>query len=352
MIEDPTLLALLGALSEGDGDDPIGDIVHTLDKFDALEDPQLASVMCTKEGLAKMKERMVVDDPLLRSVYICRLGRLIVRTWLVVNADSFDIEGYVRVESRTESRRMIEDFMDMAVDLMKNFASGALGRAPAADSSQTFTDNIACSSAYCEVLCELLNCYNNAFEELDTWSDALVGVSGSGSQSIHTSSKIAIRSNALSLLPLIKPALSIAFRDRYLLINRCRQLPSYRYAALRLVSSFMRTLLSDVSGSASILTELDSAVTESGAGQMSIFGSGGGSDPTEASRMGSKAVPVQQYVSEWVNTYLLNFVIHHSTAGSNSGGLSAVEMCAILRDIICITQHRLMSLARHQVSGE
>eukprot|EP01034_Spumella_vulgaris_P017998 gene17998-22974_t len=121
MIEDPELLGLLGELSEGDGDDTVGDITRALDKMSALPDPLLASLLCSKEGIAKMKDRIVVEDPELRSILIRRLGKNIVRTWMTVCSESFDLEGYIRVENRSEARRAVEDFIDAATDIMKNF---------------------------------------------------------------------------------------------------------------------------------------------------------------------------------------------------------------------------------------
>eukprot|EP01032_Pedospumella_encystans_P031827 gene31827-35923_t len=265
MIEDPELLGLLGELSEGDGDDTVGDITRALDKMSALPDPLLASLLCSKEGIAKMKDRIVVEDPKLRSILIRRLGKSIVRTWITVCSESFDLEGYIRVENRSEARRAVEDFIDAATDIMKNFAQGALGRAPAAVASQLLPDNVHCVNAYCEVLTYLCDRYCAAFEPLDSWTDALIGVSGSGSRAAHTSAHVALRSSGLSLLPLVKAACSVAFKDRYQLINRCREYPSYSYTPLRFVSSFMRALLLDVSPTASLLTVLDSSEMESGA---------------------------------------------------------------------------------------
>lgn len=344
MVDDPTLHAILASLNEGDGDDTLGDMRNGLDRLEELSDPKLASLICCKEGIAKMKDRIVVEDPEMRAMFILRLGKVIVRTLLIVGAESFDIEGYVRVESRTESRRMIEDFMDMATDVMKSFALGALGKAPAADSSQVFADNIECCNAYCEVLTLLLNSYNSAFEPLDSWTDALIGVAGSGSLSVHTSSRVAIRSSALSLLPVLKPAIAVAFKDRYQLITRCRQMPSYSYAPLRLVSAFMRTLLTDVSYTASILTVLDSGEADSGAGN--VFGSGGSADFLEGSRLSGTCTPVQQYVSEWVESVLVKLLVGHVVSGEEG---VAVELCAIIKDIILLTQHRIMATTRQEV---
>jgi hypothetical protein len=245
----------------------------------------------------------------------------------------------------------MEDFSDMAVDLLKSFALGALGAAPAADSSQVLGDNPACTQAYCEVLAYLVDTYCSSCgggggEVLDAWAEALQGVAGSGSLAVHTAAHTALRSSALSLLPLMKPALSIVFRDRYQLINVCRQLPSYGYAPVRLVSAFMRALLTDLSPTASLLTVLDSALTDSGAGQANIFGgaTGGHADVTEKSRISAQPLPLQQYISDWLHSYLGHFL---TSAASSSVPLA--EMCAVVKDTICLTQHHIMSLERHQV---
>jgi hypothetical protein len=95
MIDDPYLLSLVNSLGESDSVDPVGDTVKALDAFDALADPQLASLLCSKEGIAKIKDRVVVEDTFLRSIFISRLGCLVVRSWTVIHADSFDIEGMV-----------------------------------------------------------------------------------------------------------------------------------------------------------------------------------------------------------------------------------------------------------------
>jgi hypothetical protein len=95
MIDDPYLLSLVNSLGESDSVDPVGDTVKALDAFDALSDPQLASLLCSKEGIAKIKDRVVVEDTFLRSIFISRLGCLVVRSWTVIHADSFDIEGMV-----------------------------------------------------------------------------------------------------------------------------------------------------------------------------------------------------------------------------------------------------------------
>jgi hypothetical protein len=305
--------------------------------------------------MAKIKERVLVEDPNLRAMFISRLGKLVVRAWLVVNSEGFDIEGYVRVASRTEARRLVEDFMDASIEIMKNFASGALGHAPASDSSQAFPDNLMCTSAYSEVLTELLDQYNCAFEPLDAWADALSGLSGSTSHAVHTASGVAARSAALSLLPLLKPAMMIVFKDRYLLINRCRALPTYSNAALRLVSAFMRTLLTDLSPTASLLTLLDSAETDSGSGQ-SIFGSGA-DDISGCTLAGHLAVPLLPYITEYVENFLVNILAHGATSGGTngsqtSGSLMACEVAAVIKDIICLTQHKAMASLRHKVSAQ
>ena len=361
MIEDPTLLSLLSELNEGDSDDPIAEIGITLDKMDALENADLAALLCCKEGIAKIKEKVVIEDPSLRSLFIERLGKMVIRVWMVVNSEGFDIEGYVRVTSRTESIRMVEDFMDMAIDLLKSFSKGVLGHAPASDASQSLSDDIICSNAYSEVITDLLNHYLVIFEPLDHWTDALTGIGGSGSLSIHTASIIASKSTALSLLPLIKPTLLIVFKDRYQLITRCRSLPSYSYSILRLVSAFMRVLLSDLSVTASIDTVLVSSEQDSGGGQ-SIFAVSAVADVTESTLSGHLAVPVYSYIKEWVENCLLDIVCNSSVGGgqddllgegyyntSGSSTLYSTEIVAVIKDCICLTQHHIMSSLRTQV---
>jgi hypothetical protein len=351
MMDDPELLYLIGQLSDEESDDPIAHAYQTLDKLDNLPDDLVAALCCSKEGIAKFKERLTLEDPSLRSLFIARLGRVIVRVWVIVNSEGFDIEGHVRVSSRTEARRMVDDFQDMAIDTMKTFALGALGRAPATEASQTLADNLPCCSSYCEVLAHLLNQYTAVLEPLDHWVDALSGVSGSSSLSVHTAADVASKNASISLLPLIKPALMVAFKDRYQLIQRCRQLPTYSHGALRLVSAFMCTLLTDLSPTASLLTVLVSAEHDSGAGQ-SLFNAGTG-DVADSTAAGAVAVPVVQYVSEWVESFLMNVLQNDMCGGGMQGtmhtGQLGQELSAVIRDAICLTQHTAMASLRHKV---
>lgn len=357
MIEDPVLIDLISSLAEGVGDDPIAEAETTLDRLDQLSGPALASLCCSKDGIAKIKERLLVEDSSLRVLFINRLGKIIVRVWMVVNSEGFDIEGYARVASRTEARRMVDDFADMAIDTMKSFALGALGHAPASDASQTLPDNLACTSAYAAVLAHLLDQYSAAYEPLDEWVDALTGLSGSSSLAVHTAADVANRNASISLLPLLKPAMMAAFKDRFQLIQRCQQLPSYGNGVLRLVSAFMRTLLTDLSPTASLLTVLVSPQTDSGSGQ-SLFSAGAGADVSDSTAAGALPLPLISYVTEWVETVLLSILSSDITSGGglnaiDSGvgpGVMAVELSAVIKDVLRLTQHTALAALRHKVT--
>jgi hypothetical protein len=113
----------------------------------------------------------------------------------------------------------------------------------------------------------------------------------------------------------------------------------------------MRTLLTDLSPTASVSTLLDSAETDSGSGQ-SIFGSGA-DDVSGSTLAGHLAVSLLQYITEYVETFLLNILAHGGTSGGTSGQTSGPQMAcetgAVIRDLICLTQHRAMASLRHKV---
>ena len=350
---------VLNGLNERVEDDDIGGSLHSISSTMAylqhLSDAQLAVLLTSKEGNAKIKERIVSENALTRPLLVSGLGKLMIRVWIVLHSDNFDIEGYVRVEARSEARRLADDFLDTTTDSMKCFAKGVIGQAPAQDSSQTLEDSFSARNAYAEVIFYLFDLYCGHYEQLNDWSDALSGLSGSGSKQVHLAAGQTTLSSALSLLPLIKAVVGVAFRDRYELISYCREVPAYycgrdKQSFLpQLVSSFMRLLLTGMTRNAASSIELQAESLEHSASIFAVSAGPGGLGSgtssvaniiTGSSRDGPFPLPVQPYIAEWVENSLL-FMLQNAS--------SAEELVKIIRDIICITQHSLMADLRAKV---
>ena len=308
-----------------------------LAKLHALSDSQLCAFLCSKEGIALIKSNIVNESKELRHLFIESFGLMIIRGWICLH-DNIDLEGFIRAESRSEARRLREDFIDMAVDVFKNFASGSIGKAPSSDPAKLLEDDVTGMICYCKVIAKLLDCYNASFEPLNSWVDALLGVSGSGSKLVQSRSLLTWKQQSLSLIPLMRPCLNVAFGDPYLLISRSKILPTYRNGAVPLVTGFCKTLLNELGRTGSVLTVLD---LSSAKNYQQMFATGG-ADITADSRSGDLPVPVVQYVTHWIQT-MLHYILLESPY--------LWETTASIKDIIVLTQHTLMSDCRYQVSG-
>jgi hypothetical protein len=338
--------SIMNAISSADSFDTLS---HALDQLFNLSDTQLCELLCTKEGIAMIKSNVIVENKALRYVFIVSLSKLIVRGWICLH-NSVDSEGFARVESRSEARRQREDFIDMSIDLFKNFAFGCIGKAPGSDPGQTLDDDLDALNSYSEAILFLLECYNGEQNSLDSWVDALMGVSGSGSSQVHISTDSTRHQIRLDLVPLLRPTMNIIFSDPYLMIARCRLLPSYQNRAVCVVNGFMRLLLSEIrddsssSGASdashfvSFSTVLDLASTKS---YQPLFATGRDVDVTRESRDGDQSLPVVRFVGQWVESFLLYVLMDAAVTPS--------EIQRAVKDVILLCQHRVMIQTREKV---
>ncbi len=335
----------MNAISSADSFDTLS---QALDQLFNLTDTQLCGFLCTKEGIAMIKSNVIVENGAMRYLFIVSLSKLIVRGWICLH--SIDSEGFARVESRSEARRQREDFIDMSIDLFKNFAFGCIGKAPGSDPGQTLEDDLDALNSYSEAISFLLECYNGEENSLYSWVDALMGVNGSGSSHIHHSTDSTRHQIRLNLVPLLRPTMNVIFSDPYLLIARCKLLPSYRNQAVCVVNGFMRLLLneirdnsltggaSDASHFSSFFTILDLTSTKN---YQPMFATGRDLDATRESREGDQSLSVVQYVSQWVESFLLYILM--------DGAVTPSEIQSAVKDVILLCQHRVMIQTREKV---
>lgn len=125
-----------------------------------------------------IRDLLVIDDPFLRSVMISRLGHLLIKLLILISSDdaiAHSIEGSMdNASSSADAKRAIDGAVDTVADLLRCYALGVMGRAPAAaaalgsysssSSSQDYNpnkllvlaDDFCCRNAYSEVLVYLI----------------------------------------------------------------------------------------------------------------------------------------------------------------------------------------------------
>jgi hypothetical protein len=110
-----------------------------------------------------IKDLLVIDDSFLRSVMISRLGYLLIKLLILISSDdtvAHTIEGSMdNASSSADTKRTIDGAVDTVVDLIRCFALGVRGRAPAPSKDNpllVLVDDFCCRNAYSEVLVYLI----------------------------------------------------------------------------------------------------------------------------------------------------------------------------------------------------
>jgi len=110
-----------------------------------------------------IKNLLVIDDTYLRSVMISRLGYVLIKLLIIISKDESvanTIEGYMEsMGSSADSKRTIDAAVDAVVDIIRSYALGVMGRAPAPSKDNpllVLTDDFCCRNAYSEVLVYLI----------------------------------------------------------------------------------------------------------------------------------------------------------------------------------------------------
>jgi hypothetical protein len=110
-----------------------------------------------------IKDLLVIDDTFLRSVMISRLGYLLIKLLILISSDdtvAHTIEGSMdNASSSADTKRTIDGAEDTVVDLIRCYALGVRGRAPAPSKDNpllVLADDFCCRNAYSEVLVYLI----------------------------------------------------------------------------------------------------------------------------------------------------------------------------------------------------
>lgn len=110
-----------------------------------------------------IKDLLVIDDTFLRSVMISRLGYLLIKLLILISSDdtvAHTIEGSMdNASSSADTKRTIDGAVDTVVDLIRCYALGVRGRAPAPSKDNpllVLADDFCCRNAYSEVLVYLI----------------------------------------------------------------------------------------------------------------------------------------------------------------------------------------------------
>ena len=147
-------------------------------------------------------------------------------------------------------------------------------------------------------------------------------------------------SRSVCLLPLVKLAFSTAFADPYLLVRRATtQFFTEWNSNVRLVSNFLKCVLAEISSTGTSLTTLQ-LVDRDRPGRLFAEQSLSEDALTEDSRSGYNPLVIVELAQEWVCQYLMYVV---------SQSIDWEELIVTVKDVIVITQHRVMTYCRQQV---
>jgi len=115
---------------------------------------------------------------------------------------------------------------------------------------QKLQHNILSMDAYCEVLAEVFDRYNQGFDELGEWIRCLLGCAGSGEEYVGKLAINRAKASSATVAPLIKIIISVLGQDLYLLLTRWKQYPSHkeykRNAYSRLITGVSLALLREI----------------------------------------------------------------------------------------------------------
>jgi hypothetical protein len=204
---------------------------------------------------------------------------------------------------------------------------------------------------------QLFESYVNSYDVLSSWSDALLGIAGSGFATERSGYVARSMARRVHLLRLVQPVAAAMFEHLHLLLGRCRVVigAGYDSAVVRMTSSFLKVLLHESDDAASLLVGVAISETANNQG----MGSGGGSgafssamtaalltvdDVTASSRKdaGQQQLPLVSLVGQWIDDVLFSAL---------RSAHSVEDTVAICRDIIQLTQHHiLMGGVRTQVN--
>lgn len=299
-----------------------------------MEDKDLLLFFVSRDGASVTRTCCALINNELRRISVIGLGNLLLRVWAVVDSDVL-LEGIMVSESLSDTRRLKEDFVDFATDLIKMFSSGVLGKYPK-DPTHQIEDSFTTFQAYCDVLAALFNMYNQAFDKVKAWNNSLLGITDSTSNSISEDS-IVSRAKSVAMVPLVKAAITVLCADPYLLLARWEQWHASGSCA-RLISGLVLALLNECPADSDAATAALHLMTANGPSSLSL---GADPDETVASRTGARPLLIAAFAEEWVLTSLT----YEATS------VSCSSLCASLYEIVSICQHDSLILARYQVRG-
>ena len=210
--------------------------VFRVASIQAMSIEDLSVFFYSKEGQSEVKESIVIENEVIRSVAIIGFGKMLLLAW--ERSSNCDIEKFLRFSSLSEARRMKDDFMDFTSEVLGSFALGVVGRATASDPLQLLEDVPSCVGAYSEVLSELYHQFNSKIFEFDTAIDNMLGIDDL--ETCRTKSS----HDAISWIPFIRRVTGglLCSGGHFLLIERWHQMSScYEYS--RLLSQLFLFLL-------------------------------------------------------------------------------------------------------------
>ena len=261
--------------------------VHRIATLQSLSVDDLSAFFYSKDGQSEVKESIVLVDEPIRLVAVVGFGTLLLLAW--ERSLRNDVENYLRFSSLSEARRSRDDFVDFAVEILRNFSFGVVGRVTASDPLQQLLDSPVCVQAYSEVLFGLFLRYNTEVLGFDDKVRSVLGLPGRAS------------SDAISWLPILKKVTGalLGHGGELLLLERWREM-TWCYEYGRLLSQLFLFLLLDGGNVRGARADkiLDRSTLEKGrAGESFESNFEGASNHT--------SVRVRKVAEEWVFSLLL-----------------------------------------------
>jgi hypothetical protein len=232
----------------------------------SIDDIELIRFICTEDASSNIRSlctTTIQSD--VRHVGVLGFGSLLLKSWSKIMEDNnnsinsgsgINIETILRFDSYSDSRRMKETFSDLVLDLFKEFSLVLMKAGSNSNNSISTTmdqkakHTIQSMDAYCEVLLEVFDRYNQGFDELGEWIRTLLGCAGTGEEYVSKRALARARANSATIAPLIKTIMMIIGQDLHLLMTRWRQYPCHkdykRNAYSRLITAISLMLLREM----------------------------------------------------------------------------------------------------------
>eukprot|EP01038_Epipyxis_sp_PR26KG_P006320 gene6320-8705_t len=317
------------------------DFIITYQYLSKLDDKQIILFLLSKDRFSLIKSSFQHPILPIRLASVAFYGMIYIHGWSLLNdSRNIDIEGYISIESMTELKRMKEDYYDNCIELIKTFCNEIMNIPNNSNDPSVPIDDYEIVNVYTKSLIVLFNRYLAAYDQLDEYCDQLQGLSGSSAKKLLSGHQTYKHSQSNELIEFLKIIIQKCFSDPYLLIERgCKINISYNNnSTIQLISRFIRVILYDITYNNSFISTLQTKSNQDN--NSSLFSLNKNNDLSTNSRTFDQSIDVFRYVEDWIKNYLLYII-------NNSHDLN--EVCEVIKEVICITQHHIMAALRVEV---